>query len=69
MEMKITIDAEVADRIVYDSLVYYRELLQEETKGLKRKRKLPQHQLEDLGRNVRLLDAMETVMEYFKPVD
>lgn len=69
-DMNIAISADAADQIVYDSLVYYKELLTDETKGLtKRKKKLAPHQLEDLGRNVELLAAMEIVMDYFKPVN
>jgi hypothetical protein len=67
--MKITIDPEVADRIVYDSLVYYKKLLAAETKKFKRTKNLPPHQLEDLGRNVRLLAAMDVVLEYFQPAN
>lgn len=70
MDMKVSISADAADQIVYDSLVYYKNLLTAETKSLKReKKKLGPNRLEDLGRNVELLAAMEIVLDYFKPVN
>lgn len=67
-EMNISISADAADQVVFDSLKYYHEMITNETKELKRLKNKQPHKLEDLGRNIELLSAMEIVMDFFKPV-
>lgn len=66
-EPTVMIPMDVADQIVHDTLVFYRELLSTEIKQLKKKRKPTEAQLQDLGRDIHLVDAMDALIDYFQP--
>jgi hypothetical protein len=63
--MRLELDDEVTDAIVVATLKEHIKYAKDTVKKLKKKKKLEQYEQQDLGYNVHLLEAMETVNRYF----
>ena len=62
MSKELTIDRETADRITYLNLVDYRKYLK---KALRDHKKGGWLHPEDVGNNIRLIEALDLIIKYF----
>lgn len=61
----IKLDGETADRICLENISQHMKLIKQDIATLKKVKSPQSYQKEDLGNDIYLLDAMQTVYKYY----